>query len=102
MENQLTALEKRVSKVEVDLDCLEKDHGTVKVELELLKSKMDGIHENTKDIKSDIKEMRKLREDDHYIKPLGKQEALAGQIKWAIIGGALAYLMGIVLPNLFG
>ena len=97
IEARVENLEKIADKHGKEIDILkERSHETT-TRLQVLDTKVTSMSEDVTDIKSDIKELIKKREEDHYIKPLDQSE----KIKFQIIGVAIGVLISGFLAYLF-
>ena len=99
-DKRLCNTEKRLDGHGQEIDGINKVVNTLEKNMALLNLTVDTVLDNTKEIKGDIKEIRKLREDDHYIKPLDKNEKLKSQIVGVIIGILIAAFFAFLFPHI--
>ena len=99
-DKRLCNTEKRLDSHGQEIDGINKVVNTLEKNMALLNLTVDTVLDNTKEIKTDLKEIRKLREDDHYIKPLDKNEKLKSQIVGVIIGILIAAFFTLLFPQI--
>ena len=61
---------------------------------------MNLILNDTKEIKGDIKEIKKNREEDHFVRPIEKSEKLRNQIFGVVIGILVSGFVVYLFPML--
>lgn len=95
-------MEDRIDKLENRVDALEEKYNDVNTTVKLLKQAIDNIDGNIVGIFAEIKELRKMREQDHYVKPLDKTEKLRSQVIGIAIGFFVAAFLAFLFPHLGG
>ena len=100
LDKRLCVNEKRLDSHGQDIDGINKVVSALEKNMALLNLTVDTVLDNTKEIKGDIKEIRKLREDDHYIKPEVKRDKLIGYFMSGVIGFFLMAFLGFIFPYL--
>lgn len=100
INNRFKDIEFQIGKTNEKLDEVEKRMYSAESNIQLLKTKLDDIQIDTKDIRADIKEIRRLREDDHFQKPLENIDKLKFQIIGVLIGILLSAFLMFLFPNL--
>lgn len=98
LDKRLSANEKRIDSQGEEIDCINKVVGNLEKNMALLNLTVENVLENTNEIKGDIKEIRKLREDDHINKPELKRDRLIGYFLSGIIGFFLMAFLGFIFP----
>lgn len=68
--------------------------------IKLINVNIDNLMENTNEIKKDIKELVKKREEDHFVKPLESTEKIKFQIFGVLLGFLLSSLLVALFPHL--
>lgn len=68
-----------------------------KTDIELIKQATQYTEQSLKEIKEDLKIIRKEREQDHYIKPLENNAKLV----WQVVAVVIALLVGFFIKSLF-
>lgn len=107
MEQRIARLEERQDDTDKAIERLDKHQSALETRMTSLDKTM-AVMENdleytrnaTTRIEGAIEQLRKDREQDHYIKPLGKQEARYEKVWWAIVGGGITALVGAVMAAL--
>ena len=100
IDKRLCKNEKRLDIHGKEIDEINKDFGTLEKDRALLNLTVEHVLANTKEIKVDLEELRKLREDDHYIKPLVRNEKLKSQMIGVIIGILVAAFLSFLFPQI--
>ena len=98
LDKRLSANERRIDNHDEEIDEIGKVVGSLEKNMALLNLTVDNVLENTKEIKGDIKEIRKLREDDHVNKPEMKRDKIIGYLLSGIIGFFLMAFLGFIFP----
>ena len=98
LDKRLCANERRLDIHGEEIDEIGKNVGSLEKNMALLNLTVDNVLENTKEIKGDIKEIRKLREDDHVNKPEMKRDKFIGYFMSGVIGFFLMAFLGFVFP----
>ena len=86
LENKIGAVETNIREVEVTVS-------EVVRSIAIIQNDSQYTREAITEIKKDIHEIRKAREDDHFIKPLSKQDARNEKMWWAIVGSIITALV---------
>lgn len=97
-DKRLCNTEKRLDDHGQEIDGINKVVNTLEKNMALLNLTVDTVLDNTKEIKGDIKEIRKLREDDHINKPEMKRDKVIGYFLSGIIGFFLMAFLGFIFP----
>ena len=100
LDKRLCNNEKRLDSHGQDIDGINKVVNALEKNMALLNLTVDTVLDNTKEIKGDIKEIRKLREDDHINKPEMKRDKLIGYFMSGLIGFFLMAFLGFIFPYL--
>ena len=90
---EIEKLENKLGAVEANLREVEGTVTEVVKSIAIIQNDSQYTREAITEIKKDIYEIRKSREEDHYIKPLSKQEARNEKIWWAIVGSIITALV---------
>lgn len=98
LDKRLCTNERRIDSHGEEIDGINKVVGTLEKNMALLNLTVDTVLDNTKEIKGDIKEIRKLREDDHINKPEMKRDKLIGYFMSGLIGFFLMAFLGFIFP----
>jgi uncharacterized coiled-coil DUF342 family protein len=86
----------------VKIEEIEKNYDTIDRRLIVVEQNISNINTNTIEIKSDLRDLVRKREEDHYIKPIQKSEAYKDKVVMAIVSSIIAFMLGIILPKLIG
>ena len=92
-----TVHEKRLDKHGEEIDSLADNMGKLNLRLELIQQSSQYTADNVKEIKEDIKDLKKFRESDHYIEPLAEKKRITTQVITLVV----AFLVGLLLKTLF-
>ena len=95
---RLCNTDKRLDNHGKEIDGINKVVSTLEKNMALLNLTVDTVLDNTKEIKEDIKELRKLREDDHINKPEMKRDKLMGYFMSGVIGFFLMAFLRFIFP----
>ena len=95
-------MEDRIDKLENRVDKLEESNNKINTKMSLMEMSIKNIDTNIVGIFTEIKEIRKLREDDHFIKPLDKTEKLRSQVIGMAIGFFIAAFLAFLFPQIGG
>ena len=98
LDKRLCTNEKRLDIHGKEIDEIYQSVGILEKNMALLNLTVETVLDNTKEIKEDIKEMRKLREDDHINKPEMKRDRLIGYFLSGVIGFFLMAFLGFIFP----
>ena len=98
LDKRLCANERRLDIHGEEIDGINKVVGNLEKNMALLNLTVETVLDNTKEIKGDIKEIRKLREDDHINKPEMKRDKLIGYFLSGVIGFFLMAFLGFIFP----
>lgn len=93
-------MEERVNKLETRVDKIEHSVQDIHLRTTILENSLIRIDRNIDCIFLEIKEIRKLREEDHFVKPLDKSERLKSQIFGVIIGLVVAAFLTFLFPQI--
>ncbi|WP_308749699.1 hypothetical protein [uncultured Anaerococcus sp.] len=86
----------------IKIEEIEKNYDTIDRRLIVVEQNISNINTNTIEIKSDLRDLVRKREEDHYIKPIQKSEAYKDKVVMAIVSSIIAFMLGIILPKLIG
>lgn len=86
-------IHKEIEKMEESIREVEGTVNEVVKSIAIIQNDSQYTREAITEIKKDIYEIRRAREDDHYIKPLTKQDARNEKIWWAIVGSIITALV---------
>ena len=95
-------MEDRIDKLEHRVDVLEESYNKINTKMSLMEMSIKNIDTNIVGIFTEIKELRKMREQDHYVKPLDKTEKLRSQFIGVLIGFFVAAFLTFIFPHLGG
>lgn len=95
-------MDERIEKLENRVDKLEENYNNMNTKMSLLDQSIKNIDINIVGIFTEIKELRKMREQDHYVKPLDKTEKLRTQFIGVLIGFFVAAFLTFIFPQLGG
>lgn len=89
-----------------DINCkikdMESNYDSMDRRLIIVEQNISSINANTTEIKNDLKDLARKREEDHYIKPIQKTESYKDKVIAATITGVVAFIIGMILPRIFG
>jgi len=89
-----------------DVNCkikdMESNYDAMDRRLIIVEQNISSINANTTEIKNDLKDLARKREEDHYIKPIQKTESYKDKVIAATITGTVAFIIGMILPKIFG
>lgn len=89
-----------------DINCkikdMESNYDSIDRRLIIVEQNISSINANTTEIKIDVKDLARKREEDHYIKPIQKTESYKDKVVMAIVSSIIAFMLGIILPRLIG
>ena len=89
-----------------DINCkikdMESNYDSMDRRLIIVEQNISSINANTTEIKIDVKDLARKREEDHYIKPIQKTESYKDKVIAATITGVVAFIIGMILPRIFG
>lgn len=89
-----------------DINCkikdMESNYDSMDRRLIIVEQNISSINDNTTEIKNDLKDLARKREEDHYIKPIQKTESYKDKVIAATITGVVAFIIGMILPKIFG
>lgn len=104
LENQLEktnikvdGLEVRVNSTETSIQLINQN---IKILIENTSEIKKMIDKNNSEIKSEIKDLVRKREEDHYVKPLQNIDKIKFQVLGILIGIFLSAFLGYIIPNL--
>ena len=98
LDKRLCTNEKRIESYGKEIDGINKIVSTLEKDMALLNLTVENVLDNTKEIKGDIKEIRKIREDDHINKPEMKRDKLIGYFMSGVVGFFLMAFLGFIFP----
>ena len=81
---------------------MESNYDAMDRRLIIVEQNISSINANTTEIKNDLKDLARKREEDHYIKPIQKTESYKDKVIAATITGVVAFIIGMILPRIFG
>lgn len=89
-----------------DINCkikdMESNYDSMDRRLIIVEQNISSINANTTEIKNDLKDLARKREEDHYIKPIQKTESYKDKVIAATITGVVVFIIGMILPKIFG
>lgn len=97
IKDDIVSLKARVSKQGGEIDSLSSGFKDFRTDIALIKQATAYTETMLKEIKDDLKIIRKEREQDHYIKPL----ETSARLVWQVIGIAVALIVGYLMTSLF-
>ena len=100
LENKVELDERRLDTHSDEFEEIYKIIGGLDKDFALLTQKMENTLENTKDIKQEIREIRKIRDDDHLQAPIENVNKFRDQVISFIVSILLAYLIFQLFPML--
>lgn len=104
LENQLEKTNIKVDELEVRVNSTETSiqliNQNIKILIENTSEIKKMIDKNNSEIKSEIKELVRKREEDHYVKPLQNIDKIKFQVLGVLIGIFLSAFLGYIIPNL--
>ncbi|MDU7925324.1 MAG: hypothetical protein E7J43_00280 [Finegoldia magna] len=87
-----------------DINCkikdMESNYDAMDRRLIIVEQNISSINANTTEIKNDLKDLARKREEDHYIKPIERTASYKDKVVMTVITGIIAFALGIILPNL--
>lgn len=92
-----SVLDKRITSHGKEIDALDRGMDSLRLDIELIKQSSKYTEENTREIKQTLKELSKMRHNDHFEIPLANNRKLM----WIVISLIVAFIVGIILNNLF-
>ena len=100
VEERLCKNEKAIDKHTEEIAELNQSVISIEKDLLLLQQTTNNTLDNTRDIKGELKELRKLRDEDHLYKPKAELDRTKSQIMAIFIGAIVTFLLYEVLPFL--
>lgn len=92
--------DERIKKHGIEIDAIAKNHMDLESDIKIIKMQTSTISETMKDIKGDVKELRSLRFDDHYVSPLTKHRQIWDTVIKIVIGALAGFLLLQMFPFL--
>lgn len=93
LECQIVKTNDKVDKIGVRVNELE-------MNVKLSDANIERLLENSNEIKAEIKELVRKREEDHFVKPLESTEKIKFQIFGVLLGFFLSSLLVTLFPHL--
>lgn len=100
VEERLDKNEKAIDKHSQEIEELNQSVINIEKDLLLLQQTTNNTLDNTRDIKVEVKELRRLRDEDHLYKPKAELDKTKSQIVAIFIGAIVTFLLYEVLPVL--
>lgn len=97
LDNSVLVVKKRLTLHGQEIDNLSDNFKEFKTDVELIKQSMGFMQGMLSEIKTDVKQMRMEREEDHYKKPLAKNERFV----WQVVSILIAVIIGFMVKMLF-
>ncbi len=94
---KVDGLEVRVNSTETSIQLINQN---IKILIENTSEIKKMIDKNNSEIKSEIKDLVRKREEDHYVKPLQNIDKIKFQVLGILIGIFLSAFLGYIIPNL--
>lgn len=91
-----------IKDIHLKISTMENNFDSMDRRLIVVEQNISSINANTTEIKNDLKDLARKREEDHYIKPIQKSEAYKDKVVMAIVSSIIAFMLGIILPRLIG
>lgn len=93
-------IECELSKQSEKIEKIEDRVYSTETNIQLINANISNLMDNTNEIKADIKDLVKKREEDHFVKPLEKTEKLKYQVLYVLAGFLLSNLLIALFPHL--
>lgn len=94
---RLDRFEGRMSGAETSIQLINQNISTLLEKTSEIKKTIDN---NNDELKAEIKELARKREEDHFVKPLANIDKIKFQVIGVVIGIFISAFIGFVLPNL--
>lgn len=94
---RLDGFEGRMSGAETSIQLINQNINTLLEKTSEIKKTIDH---NNDELKAEIKELARKREEDHFVKPLANIDKIKFQVIGVVIGIFISAFIGFVLPNL--
>lgn len=93
-------LECQIVKTNDKVDKISERVNGLETNIKLSDANIERLLENSNEIKAEIKELVKKREEDHFVKPLESTEKIKFQIFGVLLGFFLSSLLVTLFPHL--
>lgn len=100
LESVVDTHDESLKSINQKLTEIENNYDTIDRRLIVVEQNIANINNNTTEIKNDLKDLARKREEDHYIKPIERTASYKDKVVMAVITGVIAFILGIILPNL--
>ena len=98
INNKFKDIERQLDRQNSKIYKIEERVYNAETAIKLINTNITYLVKNTDDIKSEIKELKKLRDADHFVKPMEKSEKLRNQIVGVAIGFLVSGFLAIIFP----
>lgn len=102
LETLVASHGENIKDIHLKIRTMENNFDSMDRRLIVVEQNISSINANTTEIKNDLKDLARKREEDHYIKPIQKSEAYKDKVVMAIVSSIIAFMLGIILPKLIG
>ena len=93
----MDGFEGRMSGAETSIQLLNQN---IKTLLEKTVEIKKTIDDNNTNVRADIKDLARKREEDHFVKPLANMDKIKFQIIGVLVGIFISAFVGYIIPNL--
>ena len=111
IKDRFETIENQLEKTNVKIEDLENRINGAETSIQLINQNINILIENTSEIKeminknnsemkSEIKDLARKREEDHFVKPLQNMEKIKFQVIGVLVGIFLSAFLGYIIPNL--
>lgn len=94
---RLDGFEGRMSGAETSIRLLDQNIKTLLEKTVEIKKTIDDNNEN---VRADIKDLARKREEDHFVKPLANMDKIKFQVIGVLVGIFISAFVGYIIPNL--
>lgn len=102
LETLVASHGENIKDIHLKIRTMENNFDAMDRRLIVVEQNISSINANTTEIKNDLKDLARKREEDHYIKPIQKTESYKDKVIAASITGIVAFIIGMILPRIFG
>lgn len=93
----MDGFEGRMSGAETSIRLLDQN---IKTLLEKTVEIKKTIDDNNANVRADIKDLARKREEDHFVKPLANMDKIKFQVIGVLVGIFISAFVGYIIPNL--